>query len=453
MSRNTFLNYLKTIALTMLAALIAVIAFLAVIQHQVYESQDRTRLQDDTIDYSLIGVLIEKNKFLEAKYPDNYRINLKLGILYEIKKDYKNSEIEYKNAINKAPYNEYKPAYKLALLYLETNRLDNAQATMDNIEEKPDKKLIKYKAAIYNKLGDKYYNQGDYEDAAFKYQKSLVYYKIIKLKAEENLIKGNLASSYVYLAEEKVNQMRIDEAINYLQLAKSIIDAPIIKYKLGLLLMSENPELASHYFDDVFKTAPELINYDNAYKFLSDLAAKEELEGNTTQAELYKFKIKLLKDYFKDNVLSVEDLSLEYAEGRISLNLWKQKYIINIELKFKNVSKYDLDSLYLDIVFKDGNRTISNYSEQVVDKTSVLKSGAQSPIISVKTSIDKTKEDKSPKKITAEVYISKTEHSYKLLLKTFELQEKVKEKRPNKFLVRIALFIQSITSKLPAFLF
>ena len=115
---ETFFEYLKTIALSILAMIIAMVIFLVIVQHNVYNDAAQKDAEDDTIEYYLIGILIEKNKYLERQYPKNYKINLKLGILYEINKDYTDSEAEYKIAISKAPYDQYKPVYKLAILYI-----------------------------------------------------------------------------------------------------------------------------------------------------------------------------------------------------------------------------------------------------------------------------------------------------------------------------------------------
>lgn len=452
MTRQTFFEYLKTFVLTLLGSLLSIILLLALIQHQVFDEQISKQKQDETIDYGLIDVLIDKNQYLETQRPENYKINLKLGTLYEIKKKYSEAEIEYKKSISKAPYFEYKPTYKLALLYINLNRLKEAQKLMDEIEERPDKKLINYKAEVYSKLGDKYYNLGNYEEASSKYQKSLFYYQIIKSRKTQ-VVKGNLASSYIYLAEEKLDEMQLDESINYLQMAKSLINSPIITYKLAILLTNENPDLAYKYFEEIFKTTPEMINYEEYSKFLSDLTKRAEDEGDTAQAELYKFEIKRAKAYFTTNILSIEDFAIEDTKGKISENNWTNKYNINFEFRLKNISKSNIDSLYLNIVLKDGNKEIENYSKQIFDKKSIFKAGSQSPMMNFKTSLKRTIDDQSPKKITAEIYASKTEHSYKLHLKTFEFEENINNPKKSRFFDLLNRILKAITPKLPAFLF
>lgn len=446
-------EYLRTFLLTMLFVFISVIMILFVIQHQIYDEQAQQQVQDDTIDYYLVGVLIEKNKYLERQYPDNYKINLKLGILYETKKDYKNSEIEYKKAVEKAPYTEFKPQYRLSLLYLTLNRLADAESVMDKLEERPDEKLIKYKAEVYEKLGDKYYNSGDYENAVERYEKSLSYWQVVKNAKEIKYNKNSIASSYVYLADNYLNNMRPDYAVESLNNALEIVDAPILKYKLALLMMTSNPDLAYKYFEEVFNSAPEIINYDTYYKFLTVMAQNANIRGDIADAELYQYKLKKVKEYFKINVLSIDDLLLEYIRASIKPIKWMKKNDIYLETRLKNISRYDIDSLYLEIVFKNGNEVIGDYFKQIVDKKSPLKVGAFSPLISLRISEPKKFRSNKPEVITAEIYVSKTEKSYKLLLTTFTIKEKVHKKHVNKFLRQFGLVFQKITNGLPSWFF
>ncbi|MDD3435963.1 MAG: hypothetical protein PHC64_02310 [Candidatus Gastranaerophilales bacterium] len=431
-NKDAFFEYLKTFFSTVFFVFVAVTILFFVIQHQVYEAQTNKQSQDEKIDKYLVNVLIDKNIYLEKKYPDNYKINLKLGTLYELKKDFKNAEKEYKKADLKAPYNEYIPEYKLALLYAEMNSLEKAQAVMDKIQEQPNKKLILYKADVYIKIGDKYYNSGDYISAINKYEKALYYLTIIKKKNDIIYVNNSLASAYVYLAETYLDNMKPDEAINCLKNALLIVNAPIIKYKLAILLEDEDPKLSYKYFDDVFQKSPEIINYEEYLGFLSVLSESAAIEGNIAQANLYEYKIKNVKEYFKNNILSINDIVLEDFNGTIKTN-WFQKSIIKLEVRFKNISKYDINSLYLKIVFKDDNQTIDEYEQLIVDPTSMLPPNAYTPFISIKTKDSQPKKDNQPKKIIAEIYVSKTAESYKLHLKTIEIKEEIKEKHSLNF--------------------
>ncbi len=431
MNKNTFFEYFKTIILTIILATILVFITLGVIQHQVYTELSRNNIKSDAIDYYLVNVLIEKNKYIEKQKPENYKINFRLGMLYEVKSDFTNAENEYKKAIHKAPIYEYLPKYKLALLYIRLNRLDDAESIIENIEDRSDKKLIGYKIDIYYKLGDKYYNKADYETAEEEYTTALFYAKKIN-SHQTPAIKAGLASSYIYYAEDKVAHMQIDEAINSLQQALTVVNAPIIKYKLAVLLRDSNPTLSLKYCTEVFNEEPSIINYDWYYQFLSKLSINAELQGDIAESELYRFKIKKLKNYYKNNILSVEDVAILEPRGKIKLNKWSKKYNIDFDFRLKNVSKYNINSLFVEIVFKDGNKVIGDYLKQIVDQKSELKAGSEGITVNINTTKIQTLEDKSPKTITVEVYATKKEDSYKIFLKQFHIVEKVKAKRNHK---------------------
>lgn len=421
-------EYMKTIVMTIFVMVIVLIILLAVVQHKVYQQETLKNTQDEQFEYYLIGVLIDKNKYLEAQYPKNYKINLKLGILYEIYKDYGHSEAEFKLAIAKAPFDDFYPEYRLANLYIKMNLLDRAQEVMDGISERPNKELIKTKGDIYDKLGDSYYAKGDYINSIIKYQKALSYYEIIKSPKIKGL-KDSLASAYVYLAERYVDEIKIDEAVSSLEMANSFVDAPIVKYKLALLLIKTNPELAYKYLEEVYKEEPSIMNFDIYYKFLLELGDTAEEDGDIGQAELYRYKARKFKEYFDTNILSVNDIDVEYANGEMSYNFWKNRYKINLELQLKNISQDDLKSLYLNVVFRDENGIIDNYFEKVVDASAPLKSGVVGPVINIKT-FYKLKEKYSPyKNITAEVSVSKLEKSYKISLITVRIKEVKRIKR------------------------
>lgn len=426
---KSFIEYLRTIILSFLVAALTLIIVLVVIQQSVYHNQKALETQDETVEYYLVGVLIEKNKYLETQSPKNYKINLKLGMLYEIYKDYKNSEIEYKKAIIKAPFDDFAPQYKLANLYIRQNKLDEAQQIMDEIDERPLKSLINYKAEIYNQIGDKLYNSGNYEEAITKYQKALSYYQIIKFSQKIKDIRNSLASAYVYSAEKDVEDMKIDEAINSLNIANSMVKAPIIKYKLALLLMSSNPNLAYQYFADVFKHEPSIINFDVYYNFLSNLADVENAKGNFAQANLYKYKAQKFKEYFLNNILSVDDITLSSAEGEMLLSKWLKKYTIHLELNLKNASKQPLNSLFVHIDFKEGDTIFADYSTQVVDKKHPLAPGKLCPLVFIRIHKQQKLNEKPLKYISADVYVSKLENSYKIYLTTVNVKLVSKRKK------------------------
>lgn len=420
--KTLIFSYLKTFILTIIAIFVTLAIVFAFAQYNAYNNIINTRIQDDKIEYYLIGMLIDKNKYLEEKYPKNYKINLKLGILYEIAQNYISSEQQYKMAMAKAPFDEFQPTYKLANLYIRLTRTSEAEELMAKIQERADKSLIKYKGEIYNKLGDYFYNCGNYRTAIEKYEKALFYYKILKAKEIKNL-NNSMASAYVYLADEEVYNMKIQDAVETLKAAISIIDAPILKYKLALLLTQKDPELAYKYFEEVFKKEPSIISYDFYEQFLLHRADEALAQGKKSESDLMQYRAKKFKEYYQNNILSVDDVSIEYCKGNITYDKWKKKYTVNLEMQLKNTSLRNLDSLFIQIIFREENKEITDYFEQIIDKNSVLKTGSLSPVINIQMSKKEFNRDDKRKTMIAEVYVSKLSNSYKLYLTTIPIQE------------------------------
>lgn len=426
MNKNYIFDYIKTIFLTILVAFVMVIIVTFSIEQQVIQEQPKKQSQEQTDDAS-IQILISKNQYFESLNPKNYMINFRLGVLFELRKDYKNAEIEYQKSISKAPFGEYRPQYRLALLYVILNRLDEAQALMDNLGEHPDKKLIKFKAEVFEKIGDAYFNQGEYDNASFEYQKSLFYLYSIKSK-HQRIVKGSLASSYMYLADQKVKEMEMDQAINYLQLAKSLVNAPIIKYRLAVLLTKDQPGLAYQYFDEVFKESPEILNFVEYNRFLNDLAQQAEDVGEYAQADLYDYKIKKLKEYFSDKILCFDDLQIEQPKGVFSLNFWRNKYHITFDCKLKNISTLDIKSLFLTVVFETKGKELYKNTQQIFDEHSILKAGKLSPLISINSFVKIPEEEEITDEMTAKIYVSKLEDSSKIFLQEINMEKKKKKR-------------------------
>lgn len=427
-NKKVFFEYFKTVALAILAAAIIVSSTFVIIQKNVYKEQKRQEAQNEEIDYFLVSMLIEKNKYLEQQDPKNFKINMRLGVLFSLKRDFKTAEIEYKKAIQKAPYGEYRPHYKLAGMYIMLERFDDAEELIDNIIDRPNPAVIGYKAEIYNLLGDKYYSKGDYEDAISRYQKSIFYYKTIN-PTEEKKVKKSLISAYVYLADEKINNLEFDDAIALLNLAKGIMDAPIIKYKLALLLTKDSPLQAYKYFDEVFKEEPAIINYETYFNFLTALILEAQEQGNTAQAELYKYKIKKLKEFSQANILSVRDIAIEDMKGKITYNWIMQRYDVRYQFKIKNTAFQPINSLYLDVTFSEKDKVIQKFSDYFITSKTPLKSGEISPEIVLKTTIAKNELENSPKTVSIQVFASKNKEAYRILLGDIKIKERIKSNK------------------------
>lgn len=431
---SNLLGYLKTFIISLVVVFITTMILLASAQYQVYKSINEENTSDQASQAYLIGVLIDKNKYLESQDPKNYKINLKLALLYQSVKDYVNAEIQYKLSIQKAPFNEFSPVYRLAIFYIQRGKVEKGLALIDSVRERPDYTLINYKGEVYETAGEAYYDTGDYSTAIECYEKALSYYEITKY-GKIKALKESLASAYVYLSEEFIQKMDIENAVASLETAYSYMPVPILEYKLAILLMKSEPERSYEYFQDVFKKTPAIIDFKVYYGFLQQLAYDADATGNTAQAELYRFKAKKYKEYYDANIITMDDLSIDFLDGKISYNPIWRKYNMNLQLRLRNISDRTLKSLFVYVIFKDEDGSvITDYTAQIVDDKTVLAPSDLTPFINIKSEKKRTKTDKPPKVMTADIYFSIQENSYKLRLTSLKLEQKIKKKhKPTKF--------------------
>lgn len=427
MNSTIIAGYIKNIIFTFIVALFCAIGLFAyMINSAISEDSLRQAADNEVLDFYTINILIEKNKYLESKSPDNYIYNSKLGLLYELKKDYTNAEVNYKLAIEKVPYHIYKPYYDLSMFYIKLNRLITAENCIEKLGEKPVKTLVKYKAEIYTKLGDKYYDLGDYVDASLKYQEAYNYYKVLKDKKKLKELKANLASAYVYLAFEEVIDMNIDNAIEYLNQAKELINDPLIRYRLALLYTKTNPELAEQYFEEVFKEEPQLINYDSITEFYKEREASALEYDDSIKAKLYEFKINKMKKYYVDNLLSTSDLAIEKAKGHIIIKPFRKKFKVELVYDIKNISKYNINSLFLFFVFKNKGKEISRMAEEIISSDKPLKPNDSLPLTQINSKLLDYPDKLMPKEITVEIYAAKSADSYRIMIKELKIKRSEK---------------------------
>ena len=199
-------------------------------------------------------------------------------------------------------------------------KYDDAEKLMDDISEKPQKKLIEYKADIFLCVGNRYFEAGKYEEALERFRRSKKYYSILQNNEILKYLNNNIASCLVYIAQDEVKKYDVESAITYLESALKLVNAPIIKYHLALLYIYNDPEKANKYFEEVFKQEPRILNYETYYSLLSALATNAEINQEPTLAELYRYKMEKIKKYYTGNILSVSDLIVTDVKSRLVLS-------------------------------------------------------------------------------------------------------------------------------------
>ena len=381
-------DYIKTFLITLFIVLTFGVLNIFYMIHSIFNQDVNSRKEniDSAFEAYLVDFLIDKNKDFALKFPKNYAVNMRLGILYSYKKDYVNAEKEFKNSIEKAAAFDYTPSYQLAKLYVKIGKLKDAQSLMDNIGDKYNKRLLRFKGDIYSLIGETYNKQGYYALSLMKYEKALLYYKAI----DEKLVKqttDRFANIHISLADKYVEKGKIDEAIMALENAYELRPKNIIlNYKLGLLYIDNNPKKAYELLSFVNKKEPQIINSDAYYDLTNKLADIEIQNKNYTDGELYRKKALQYRKFVKNNLLNSNDLFIDVIKQDIKADLAAQEFIVTLQFTLQNNSDLDIDNLTIYAIFKDNDNIIQKYKQKIYDDIKIFKKGEVSPPIVISAS-------------------------------------------------------------------
>lgn len=400
-------DYIKTFFTTLFIVLMFGVFNICYMIYGIFNHDTSSKKQniDSTFEAYLVDILIDKNKEIASRNPKNYAVNMRLGILYSYKRDYLNAEQEFKNSIEKAVAYDYTPSYQLAKLYVKTDRLKEAQDIMDKIGDKPNKRLLRFKGDIYASLGDSYYNKGYYALSVIKYEKAIKYYDAIK----EKLLKSTedkYVKAYTSLGDKYVEVGKIDEAIMSLNNAYELNPKDVnLNYKLGLLHIDKNPELAQNYLAYVQKKEPQILNYDLYFDLLNKLADIETQKGKFTNGELYRKRALQYQKFVKNNLLYDKDLFIDVFKIDIKTDMAAKEYIATLQFNLQNNSGLDIENLTIRAIFKDNGKLIQDFNQKIFDDIKIFKAGqVTTPIVVSASSPYKNNQSGS---ITVDIYAYK----------------------------------------------
>lgn len=430
MSTNEELNkevkeYTNTFVITfvVVAAIVAVIMGITWLMIPSAIKNPKIITSTDKLDYYLIDFLIEKNQYLLAKYPKNYGYNIRLGTLYAIRKDYTNAEKEFLTAVEKSPYMDYKARYKLSALYIKMNKLEEAQKLMDEITDKPDKKLIRNKGNIYKNIGDKYFQQEYYPVAASKYEKAIFYLKRCDKKGLKDA-QIALSNCYESMADVFVEKGQIEEGTFYLEKADKLNDKPEINYKLALLYIETNPNKSYELLEYVRKKAPEMLDYYMYYDLLMKISESSEELGDTAGKDLYALKARRFQNYVSENIIYKNDILLHLSEIDVSFDKKTNNLMVELKIQLRNNSPFNIKNLTAELKFKEKDALVKTFDKEIFAYENIFPMGQQTAIIKLNTELNKKNLNPKEDTLNVDFYLYKKEN-HKFLAKQFQIKKPV----------------------------
>lgn len=399
--KNTF-EYIRTFFLTLLFIL-AITLFLAIMAKE--NATEAPSVNDfQKYKYEQLSLLIEQYKYDEKKYPQNYIINLELGLLYENTAKLKDAEEEYLKAIKKSPYGVFNPKFALADLYLKEKRFIEAISLIQDIEEYPDKNLITAKAIFYEKAAKGLYAEHEYGSAVRAYT-STCYYRS-KIKSRLNNIDNDIANAFIAFANEHKDNN--DYAVEIIEDGLHLLnDSPKLLYKMALLKMNTDPQKSLEILSNIQITNPSLINYDTYFNFLDKLKIQAQEDGDDIQSMIYEEKTNKLQKFVDYNIIYPGDFSIKILKCKYHKSKISFENSIELEFKIQNNTYKEIPKLFTQIDIYNNNKLSNRFEDRIIKKDAPLKPGRSTDKISTTIKFSNKNDFIQTKDVSVLIYLTK----------------------------------------------
>jgi len=368
-----FIEYLRTVLCAFFISLIFT-GFLAIhARNEMIKDIFSEKLVQNENDRKLAIEIITQTDLIKDIKNKNSQVCMHAGEIYETAGDYKNAQMAYELAIEKSKNFSFTPYYRLICVLVAQENFSKADALLENIIDKSDKNLIKFKTRAYLTIGDKYYSIGKFLSAAKSYEKARFYYDKFSIKDNivDNSIKNRIVNSYINVADIMVKTSLNSEAVRFLQKAEKIFpDDFDIRYKLAIILSESDPEKSVEYIESLLEEAPQKIDYNIYNSALMKAANIADLDGRPTQAKYYRYKIHSIDLFINRKVIYKNDIEVHLKDLQVKKNYFT--YPIKATYDFVNTSNIDLFNLYADFVLVFNNKPIETITKIIADKNNPM---------------------------------------------------------------------------------
>ena len=421
---QNILEYAKTALFAFLIALGVTVLLTLNARQEMLKNLAVENERHFLIDEKVAEQILKQKNLSLALASKNYTICMQIGNLYETTKDYKKAQEAYEAAITKINGIKYYPYQKLVTVLAAQEKFKEAEQVIQSIDDIQDKNLIKFKTRSYIILGDKYYSIGKFLSAAKNYENAKYYYdRFSKKDAEiEKAIILRLANSYIEGADIIVKNGYNSDAVRLLKKAEKYDpDNYKIKYKLAIIYSDLDPETSVKYFEPLLEQMPQDIDYNVYNVALIKSANIADLEGRSTDAKYYRYKIHSKDLFIQQKVVYKDDVEIQLMDFSVKKFLFK--YHLKGHYIIKNVSSSDINNLYADFVLKQKDKvreivTVKCASKQIP----LLSNNGETAPIEVKFGKNILTK-KELENYTIEVYLYKAK-KYKTLTAVYSVNEK-----------------------------
>lgn len=369
-------GYVRTAAVSFCAALIFTLLLSAHARSEMIKNLYASSSEQQKINEQIAKQLVLQSDLTKDLIKKNYSICMHAGDLYAMAHDYQKAQFAYEIALGKAKPGSYSCYYKLTSVLIAQEKIEEAQKLLKSVKDIKSKNLIKFKTRSYLEMGDKYYSIGKFLSAAKSYEKAFFYYEKFNTRDAviENSIKSRIVNAYNETADVMVKSGLNTDAVRFLQKAEEYEpDNFNIKYKLAIIYSDLDPVKSVKYFEPLLEEEPQNIDYGVYTKALIKAANIMDLEGKSTQAKYYRYKIHSIDIFVNNKVVYKNDIEV-LLDKFVVRKPWFT-YRLKGTYHFKNISGEDIKNLSADFVLRRGDKILETISVLCADKSNPLYSG------------------------------------------------------------------------------
>ncbi len=178
-----------------------------------------------------------------------------------------------------------------------------------------------------------------------------------------------------------------------------------IRYKLAIVLSDLDPEEAVKYLKPLLQERPQDIDYSvygNAYLKAANIA---DLDGRSTQAKNYRYKVHSTDLFINKKVVYKNDIETNVLSFTTKKKLFT--YPLSAVYSFLNISNNDIPFLTADFVLTSNGKALESITKPVATKENPLYPYADQPnVVDVKFK-KKIFTRKELENYTVEIYLYK----------------------------------------------
>ena len=351
------LIYLKTAAVSFLVAVLISTYLSYRARNEMLKNLYVSKEKRNILEQKVAKQIVENSDLISSLNDKSYAIAMHVGELYEAAGDLSKAEYAYFIATNKAPNGKYLSHLKLALVLIAQNKIADAEKLISSVVDMNNLSLIRFKTRAYIVLGDKFYSEHKYLKAAEAFEQANYYYtRLSKVdKQIKESLKQRLVQSYIDTATVLIKNGYNSEAARFLKKAlKYEPDNLTIQYRLAIVYADLDPIVSVQYFEPLISKIPQDIDRHIFANVLIKAANIMDIQGNTTKAKYYRYKIHSLDIYAQNKVIYKEDVEVFLNSFNIKKTMFT--YRLDSSYTIKNISSQDINKMSVDFVLRNGDK-------------------------------------------------------------------------------------------------